>query len=447
MYSERKRYNEGKGNKGGSKKMRKSKGITLIALVITIIVLLILAGVSLSLITGSDGILKKATVATDKNEVESAKEQAELLVADCIADFYEEKYGNGRELGNAGTYVKDTLTEGKEVGRYWIKTQDSLITVYKNEEQNRIVDGIIEDNGKITWNNQTGNETKKTWTVTYETNGGEGGPASQIKIEGQDLILSEIIPTKEGNTFQGWAIVPDGEVVYQPNEIYTNDEMLILYAIWQPALATSIIQPENYGETVNYSANNVRDWKIFLNDQKNIYLITTDYVENSKLNYSLGVSGTEIRKQGMYGVYEYSSKETLTAFKDWMCDENCWNSWASGFSGAKAKGGVSLEEFVKSYNGKYKTSYSEFYNQSDWNLEDISDSLYVIQSNSKADGYWLASDREALGSGIPGIWTVKYNGSVCVNNSYMKTYGIRPVVCLPQDVKMNWNGNSWDLSM
>lgn len=40
--------------------MKKEQGITLIALVITIIVLLILAGVSLSLVAGENGILKRA---------------------------------------------------------------------------------------------------------------------------------------------------------------------------------------------------------------------------------------------------------------------------------------------------------------------------------------------------------------------------------------------------
>ena len=40
--------------------MRKQKGITLIALVITIIVILILAGVTVATLTGDNGILTKA---------------------------------------------------------------------------------------------------------------------------------------------------------------------------------------------------------------------------------------------------------------------------------------------------------------------------------------------------------------------------------------------------
>ena len=43
--------------------MRNQKGITLIALVITIIVLLILAGVSIAMLTGQNGILTRATEA------------------------------------------------------------------------------------------------------------------------------------------------------------------------------------------------------------------------------------------------------------------------------------------------------------------------------------------------------------------------------------------------
>ncbi len=47
-------------------KLEKSKGITLIALVITIIVLLILAGITIASITGENGILRKSTKCSRK---------------------------------------------------------------------------------------------------------------------------------------------------------------------------------------------------------------------------------------------------------------------------------------------------------------------------------------------------------------------------------------------
>ncbi len=62
------------------KKLRKNKGITLIALVITIIVLLILAGVTIATLTGENGILNQANKAKTETTKASAKEQVEMEV-------------------------------------------------------------------------------------------------------------------------------------------------------------------------------------------------------------------------------------------------------------------------------------------------------------------------------------------------------------------------------
>ena len=47
--------------------MKKNKGITLVALVVTIVVLLILAGVSINLVLGNNGIIAKAKDAETKS--------------------------------------------------------------------------------------------------------------------------------------------------------------------------------------------------------------------------------------------------------------------------------------------------------------------------------------------------------------------------------------------
>ena len=65
----------GKNMKENRKILRKEKGITLIALVITIIVLLILAGVSIAMLTGQNGILTQAQNAKNKTEEAQAEEQ------------------------------------------------------------------------------------------------------------------------------------------------------------------------------------------------------------------------------------------------------------------------------------------------------------------------------------------------------------------------------------
>ena len=57
---------------------RQEKGITLIALVITIIVLLILAGISIAMLTGENGILTKADNAKEGTKRAEVIENAKL---------------------------------------------------------------------------------------------------------------------------------------------------------------------------------------------------------------------------------------------------------------------------------------------------------------------------------------------------------------------------------
>ena len=58
--------------------MRNQRGITLIALVITIIVLLILAGVSIAMLTGDNGILTRATEASSETDLAEVLERVNM---------------------------------------------------------------------------------------------------------------------------------------------------------------------------------------------------------------------------------------------------------------------------------------------------------------------------------------------------------------------------------
>ncbi len=62
------------------KTKKTNEGITLIALIITIIVLLILAGISIATLTGENGILTKASTAKKETQKASAKEKVEIAV-------------------------------------------------------------------------------------------------------------------------------------------------------------------------------------------------------------------------------------------------------------------------------------------------------------------------------------------------------------------------------
>ena len=62
-------------------------GITLIALVITIIVLMILAGISITMISGQDGILTRAGNAKVKQSVAQVEEAANLIYMSLYTDY------------------------------------------------------------------------------------------------------------------------------------------------------------------------------------------------------------------------------------------------------------------------------------------------------------------------------------------------------------------------
>ncbi len=78
--------------------MKNQKGITLIALVITIIVLLILAGVSIAMLTGDNGILSNARKAQTQTVTKSNEEVLKLGISDCITEFYANSANVGKTL-------------------------------------------------------------------------------------------------------------------------------------------------------------------------------------------------------------------------------------------------------------------------------------------------------------------------------------------------------------
>ena len=68
------------------KQKTNDKGITLIALVVTIVVLLILAGVSIGMLTGENGIIKQAQDSKDKNKIGEIEEKVRLAAQAALID-------------------------------------------------------------------------------------------------------------------------------------------------------------------------------------------------------------------------------------------------------------------------------------------------------------------------------------------------------------------------
>ena len=98
-----------------SKRIKENKAVTLIALVVTIVVLIILAGISISALTGDKGIINQVHTAKENTEIASWEEQIDLAIIDA-----EKKYRNPtlddvkEELKNKG--VIDDYSQVSEKG-------------------------------------------------------------------------------------------------------------------------------------------------------------------------------------------------------------------------------------------------------------------------------------------------------------------------------------------
>ena len=203
--------------------LKTNKGITLIALVITIIVLLILAGVTIATLTGDNGILTKAQNAKEKNAQKTVEEQINLAVqASRINEgLVIDKDILEQELTNNG--IEITKSENDELP-WTVKKDGYVYTISENGEVKEkegivIITGDIEilkgstegkkvsaqilsgETGTIKWEH-TGNITlsetgENEVTVNVNSNANAGDTATiTAKIEGktyQDSINVKIV--------------------------------------------------------------------------------------------------------------------------------------------------------------------------------------------------------------------------------------------------------------
>ena len=132
--------------------MKRERGITLIALVITIIVLLILAGVSISLVVGDNGVLTQATNAVSKNREATALEDVQMAWASATSEYWTDwATDSSKNITNYRTKVKlDSYLVGKghleENPKYNDSTKEYTVK-YRADDQNELYTFLITEEG------------------------------------------------------------------------------------------------------------------------------------------------------------------------------------------------------------------------------------------------------------------------------------------------------------
>jgi len=188
--------------------MKNVKGITLIALVITIVVLIILAGVAISLSIGENGIFNKAKYASESYANEQGREETEIAK---LTNEIDEKINSSTRLDKSNEVnllKKSGIKQGDA-----IKLNDSI----RNYKRLKIVFGVHMTSGTdLLWNSSeiyvedivcaTDENKEKTCCVLWTGSSPESCRILHLKFNSEDEINIHGIHEK------GWSGVTNYEI-------------------------------------------------------------------------------------------------------------------------------------------------------------------------------------------------------------------------------------------
>lgn len=403
---------------------------------------MILAGITIASISGSDSAPEKATAASQKNDIGAAKDDVNLSVTSATTDAYQKKYLEpGGITGGIGTEVIKSVAQkyqsDNQIGKAKVEikgfgtlanvTKDATVLISTTDF--KITGTIFKSDGHIVWGdigeNVPGSDEDLTeeeianrinsaigQVVNYSANGLDSWRVFYADKNTQEMF---IIPTKSA----------DNECLININKSgkYTNSEDVFMAR--NPASGTS------------YTYSNV------------LYGLTY----NSKWAEALKGNGTT----RTLDVDNYSNPTTRSKMTAYLCDPTNWVSYISSNapSGTYAVGAPTLELLAD--------SWERIGNNANWQNDDVESGGYVggrptglytgspilanikeveIEENSttkkyglynNGTSYWLASptagggDRYSLCI-VDNSWG---DGKIYSSYSGSAAHAIRPIVSIP----------------
>ena len=254
------------------KTFKKNQGITLIALVVTIIVLLILAGIAISMISGNNGILTKATDAKKANEQGIDEDKIKLATQTALIKGFET---------NNGKIDKDTLV---------------------NE---LIASGIISSESELTKDGTIYTVTKNGITYTISENG----------LVAKKAEVAKWHFTNDMKITNGTQVLELGDSVNYNAKVDENGNEILTSSL---SYTSPLEKNGNSNQTI--SAENNLTWRILGIDNGQV-IITTDQIVNllklSKYDLSFygssGDNATDI--DYAYNAYQFGPDEIKNSCK------------------------------------------------------------------------------------------------------------------------------------
>ena len=431
------------------------RGITLVALVITIIVLLILAMVSIK-IAIDGGLTQKAKDAVNTHNVSSDKETIGLAYAAYqIEKIKDEDYTMREALEGQGANATATdiedgwliVFEGKEDSPYTLKSDGTII---EGEEQVELiadslakayVDGKLKLGDEVAYTPATGyNYTSEKWdeadngcglvtayqnlsTDDYETSSGNKSTKWKVidvntKTGTVNLISSEPLKVKKsvGGSFGTYRIYGKKGYKSGVNEL---NKMCSVFGHGNGATGARSVNVEDLDKALNY---NKKDF------------VYTDEDDSAKYNYKYGWTTTYYGKRTTWNpknTYEIKDTSKLDKNGDYQRE----GSYATF---TDINGNVATDE-----NPITITSNIYMYTKDQFSDKIESNTLNTIFGDNDQFSFWLAS------RGVIGDYDYAYWGLFCIGsdtlygNGLYYSYGyegdddyyVRPVVSLKSNIQ------------
>ena len=354
-------------------KSKRIEGITLIALVITIIVLLILAGVSIATLGGDNGIIGRAKKASTTTREKQADEEATLVANEyemykkmcetdgntpSVKEFLEKKYKGKYEEDN-GKY-KITTDSGND-----IEIDDSgNITVNDN-----VVTGI-----KIIGNTivNVGNSEKLQLmigkdSVAYKQIEWINGDSNIATVE-ENGTTCTVTGNKVGNVVLECKITNyDGTIVSIKHNMNVINE-----------LKNELVDTNTgRGKYVQYNMGGINSWRVFYIKDDYVYLITTSSISTS------------------WPAQNSSRSLTVNSWVSYLTNSSNWSNYVDNKFAVSATGSPTMDEMSNSLGHSISTgNISDFiFSSGNWRLASAcgSENIWVMYGTTLAGDDWSGS--------------------------------------------------------
>ena len=238
--------------------MKRNKGITLIALVITIIVLLILAGVAIAMLSGENGILTKAAKAKTETSEGKLDEASKLSKYEGILNNYSGKRWSIVKDQNG---IAESVTNGEEIiplGSQinydpYSGVDKDYLKVTTSKTKNGYGDQIFEI--------QNNDEQKLTWKILGVDENGQIiiMPTTNLKDSSgnvQELYIGNKLSEGDGDDFDSDEAIEAGKRAVQYG-IEEMNKICSIYGFGKGAISSRSVQIEDINTILNVTPSQV----------------------------------------------------------------------------------------------------------------------------------------------------------------------------------------------